>query len=121
MGELDEKPMDSYYGGAQKHLSTFAAWEMKEKTFISPKQRAGEIMVKLDFGECRNCGHQVVKEGKNWLHHITRSKLMNLPHWPAGHVISAECNWDCECKVPELDQAKNVKSRIVYIGKSTEK
>lgn len=78
-------------------------------------------MVKLYFGICKNCGHPVVKKDTCWMHHITRSKLLNLPHWPSGHVITLDCKWSCECKIPELDQTRNVKHKLVYIGKSTER
>lgn len=75
-------------------------------------------MKRLEFGICKNCGHQVVKYNSQWLHHITRSKLYGYPHWPAGHVITLDCKYkDCKCNNPELDQNMPLKTKMVYMGK----
>ena len=78
-------------------------------------------MKKLKFGICKNCKHQLAMKDSLWLHHITRSRLLHFPHWPSGHVITVDCKWQCECKVPELDQTKPVKSKLTYLGRNTDK
>jgi len=76
-------------------------------------------MEHLEFGICKNCGHEVVKLNSRWMHHVTRSKLTGLPHWPAGHVITLDCKQDhCECNNPEPNQNQPLKTKLVYLGKS---
>ncbi|EQB71091.1 MAG: hypothetical protein AMDU4_FER2C00201G0008 [Ferroplasma sp. Type II] len=78
-------------------------------------------MRSLEFGSCKNCGHPVVNFNSKWLHHITRSNLLGLPHWPAGHIITVDCKWKCNCSIPELDQAKPLKTKLVYLGSRTDR
>ncbi len=74
-------------------------------------------MVRLEFGVCKNCEHTVVNYNSKWLHHITRSKLLGLPHWPAGHIITLDCKWKCDCNIPEVDPNKPLKNNFVYLGR----
>ena len=75
-------------------------------------------MATLKFGSCRNCGHQIVLDGSAWMHHVSRSRLYGVPHWPAGHVITKECRHKgCGCALPELDQAGPTEEKLVYLGK----
>ncbi len=73
-------------------------------------------LVKLKFGVCKNCGHDVVFFDGQWKHHITRAKLYHIPHWPTGHVITINCKKDaCTCSVPDPDDSKEEKSRMVLL------
>ncbi len=72
-------------------------------------------MVSLKFGVCKNCSHEVVFFNGQWKHHITRAKLYHIPHWPTGHVITQDCKWDCQCPIPELDESKGQRSRMVLL------
>ena len=55
------------------------------------------------------------------MHHITRSSLRGLPHWPTGHVITQGCSRGCPCQSPELDQTKAQKSKLVFLGSHTDR
>ncbi|MCL5672394.1 MAG: hypothetical protein JRM76_06115 [Nitrososphaerota archaeon] len=76
---------------------------------------------RLEFGRCRNCGHEVVFEGGRWKHHVTRSRLLGVPHWPTGHVITVECRRDCPCSSPEGDGSRGQKSKLVLLGSRAER
>ncbi len=53
---------------------------------------------------------------------LTRAKLYHVPHWPAGHVITIECKRDpCKCAVPDLDESKGQKSRMVLLDSHTDR
>ncbi|MDG6961577.1 MAG: hypothetical protein JRM89_04065 [Nitrososphaerota archaeon] len=77
-------------------------------------------MARLTFGSCKNCGHEVACMDGRWMHHITRSSLRGLPHWPTGHVITQGCRRGCPCQSPELDQTKAQKSKLVLLGSHTD-
>ena len=62
-----------------------------------------------------NCSHEVVYFEDQWKHHITRTKMYHVPHWPTGHVITLDCKRDCQCSIPDLDQSKGQKSKIVLL------
>lgn len=79
------------------------------------------IMARLQFGVCKNCGHSIAMRDSVWLHHISRSRLLNLPHWPAGHVLTEDCKWHCDCRIPEPDPSRTVKSKFVYLGRATDR
>ncbi|MDG6916724.1 MAG: hypothetical protein JRM85_03925 [Nitrososphaerota archaeon] len=76
---------------------------------------------RLVFGCCRSCGHEVVLRGGGWKHHITRSALLGLPHWPTGHVITTNCKRGCQCSSPEPDESKGRKSKLVFLGLRTDR
>ena len=78
-------------------------------------------MKRLEFNVCKNCGHSVVNFNSKWLHHISRSKLLGFPHWPSGHVITLDCKWGCKCNIPEPDQTQPSKTKLVYLGKRTDR
>ena len=81
-----------------------------------------EYMVSLKFGICKNCGHEIVFFEDQWKHHITRANLYHVPHWPTGHVITIDCKRDsCKCLMPELDELKGQKSRMVLLDSHTDR
>ena len=78
-------------------------------------------MVALKFGVCKNCSHEVVFFDSQWKHHITRTKLYHVPHWPTGHLITLDCKWGCQCSTPVLDESKEQKSKMVLLGSHTDR
>ena len=78
-------------------------------------------MITLDFGVCKNCGHEIVFFDGQWKHHTTRTKLHHVPHWPTGHVITLECKQNCQCSEPHLDESMGKKSKIALVGRHPDK
>ena len=126
---IENPKIDTVFTWNFKQIPIFPQFSFKKQPF-SRILRTGRnlyscefaywVMTRLQFGVCKNCGHSIAMRDSVWLHHITRSRLLNLPHWPAGHVLTEDCKWHCDCRIPEPDPSRTVKSKLVYLGRRTD-
>ncbi|MCI4330856.1 MAG: hypothetical protein L3K19_03280 [Thermoplasmata archaeon] len=78
----------------------------------------------LSYSTCGHCGHEVATRsttpGPHWVHHITRSRLYHLPHWPTGHILTLGCRrGSCDCVTPTPVPNLPVRVRWALIGANT--
>ena len=83
------------------------------------------MIARLEFCLCGGCDHEIALSKSapihGWVHHITRSELFHIPHWPMGHILTTRCMREpCRCVSPKPAPGLPLRSRLAYLGTNTD-